>query len=625
MNNINAFILAAGYGERLRPITDHIPKPLLPILGRPIIEIIIQKLLKSGINEIGVNTHHMHSMIAEWIEGSPFSSKIHIFHEHEILGTGGGLKNAYDFLKNGTFIVHNSDIITDIDIEKLIEVHRKEGNIATLAILSFGEFNNLKINKDRALTGLTTDKDPESFTFTGIAIYEPEFLDYISEDNSSVVNAWLVAIKDKKRIGTVDFTGSYWRDIGTPRSYVKTVFELLRLDGETVFFHPSLKAKNPPVFQGMVVVERDVNIGERVFLKDCLILPGVNIDNDTEVNSCILGQGYSIPIDMISIFPSPVINGGYLSGTGGSDRTYTRIKQEGKNVILMKCRDDDPDFERHIEYSRFFLKAGIPVPEVISTDRSKREAIFEDAGDITLYSYLKFQRDKEDIMDIYRKILDILVRIHSIPEELISNSNLFNDRVFDYTYFLWEGEYFLKWCVNKMINLDKEKQTKIMGEIEIIANRSANYHRTLIHRDFQSQNIMITEEGDIKIIDFQGARIGPPAYDTASLLWDPYYRLPSGIREQLIDYYVEKMKGSADWFDEDEFRESLIFMRIQRHMQALGAYGFLSISKGKRHFQKFIPEGISLLYEDLSILEKEFPVLNRIVDNLKITCNQVDM
>ena len=121
---------------------------------------------------------------------------------------------------------------------------------------------------------------------------------------------------------------------------------------------------------------------------------------------------------------------------------------------------------------------------------------------------------------------------------------------------------------------------------------------------------MITSGGTPRLIDYQGARIGPPAYDVASLLWDPYYRLESGTRERLSDHYISKMRDTqADKFNAADFKKSLLLCRLQRHMQALGAYGFLSNVKGKKYFLKYVPEGVRLLQEDIAEVKDEYPEL----------------
>jgi len=137
-----------------------------------------------------------------------------------------------------------------------------------------------------------------------------------------------------------------------------------------------------------------------------------------------------------------------------------------------------------------------------------------------------------------------------------------------------------------------------------------SFPKTVIHRDLQSQNVMVTRGGIPRLIDYQGARIGPPAYDVASLLWDPYARIEEGLRERLLNYYIERMKErSGTDFDERDFRGTLLPCRLQRHMQALGAYGFLSSVKGKKYFLKHAAEGVRLFREDISVAKDEFPAL----------------
>jgi aminoglycoside/choline kinase family phosphotransferase len=127
---------------------------------------------------------------------------------------------------------------------------------------------------------------------------------------------------------------------------------------------------------------------------------------------------------------------------------------------------------------------------------------------------------------------------------------------------------------------------------------------------------MIIKGGIPRVVDYQGARMGPPAYDVVSLLWDPYYRLDDDMRERLLEYYIEEIKNSGIFFNETDFKETLLPCRLQRHMQALGAYGFLSKMKGKKYFLKYVPEGLRLLKEDISLSRDEYPELYNLVMGL---------
>jgi aminoglycoside/choline kinase family phosphotransferase len=155
-------------------------------------------------------------------------------------------------------------------------------------------------------------------------------------------------------------------------------------------------------------------------------------------------------------------------------------------------------------------------------------------------------------------------------------------------------------------------------EFQMLAETVDSFPKSIVHRDFQSQNLMITKGETPRVIDYQGARLGPPAYDVASVLWDPYYRIHEDLRDSLLSYYIGEMRAAAfDDFDEDEFRYSLLLCRLQRHMQALGAYGFLSGVKGKKYFLKHIPQAVRYLAEEAALAAEDFPVLHGLVKELK--------
>jgi NDP-sugar pyrophosphorylase family protein/aminoglycoside/choline kinase family phosphotransferase len=691
--NLSVFILAAGLGERLCPITDYIPKPLLPILGKPVLQYVIEKLAALPVYKIGINFHHKKEGIETWIKQSVFSKHIEFFPENPILGTGGALKNAKDFLKNSTFLVHNSDIISDIDLNQLIEYHISSDNLATLAVHDYPEFDNLIIDENgylidiqhKILKQVQNDIYADSLlscrtcfgisceslrtkrlkAFTGIAVYQPEFLNFLPIGVSSVIDAWFKAISAGHKIGTKDVSGCYWRDIGTPLTYAQTVINELRKSGETVYIHPSVEWCGEVEMDGYVVIEEESNLLSKqktlpkdIFLRNCIVLPRSNIQIENEgkwklqIENCILGPGFQIQLyesemlgfptledlchDRQGFLTSPahnmnVLADGYdvtnaiLIGTGGSDRKYFRLKKNGKTAVLMRCVPDDPDFEGHIKYTEFFRKYSIPVPELLEVDIENNRVIFEDLGDISLYSWLKCPRGNEQIEEIYVKVINALVLIHTITIEHISECPLLQSRLFDYEHLRWETSYFTERFVKEIKNIEIKDPSELNKEFHRLALKVDSFPKTLIHRDFQSQNIMITKGGIPRILDYQGVRIGPPAYDVVSLLWDPYYRLEDDVRERLLNYYIKRLinphqspfsKGGLRGITKNEFREMLIPCRLQRHMQALGAYGFLSGIKGKKYFLKYVPEGLKLLKEDVTLSKKEYPELYSLVMGL---------
>ena len=670
--SINIFILAAGFGERLQPITRHIPKPLLPILGKPVLQRVFEKISTLPVNKIGINSYYKKEVIENWIKQSSFHEKIKLFPEESQLGTGGALKNAESFLKGSTFLVHNADILSDINLNNLLEHHLSSKNLITLAVHDFPKFNNVVIDEKGFLKNVEKIIPPhppllkgggggfKRLAFTGIAVYEPEFLKFLPDGASSVVDAWLQAMSAGYRVGTLDVSGCYWNDIGTPDAYASAVFDALKADGEAVYIHLSTKGCKDVDLQGYIVIENGCVLGKGISLRNCIILPGSSVENLFKSNgnypsslpqgargrveeifsfeNCILGPDYKIDLNKSEILGLSEEDGRQLIGTGASDRKYYRVKKDNKSIVLMQCKNDDPDFKRQIEYTKFFLKRSIPVPALMEVKPDKMQAIFEDAGDISLYGWLKCPREEKEIENVYRQVIDVLILIHTKTTDHVAKCPLLQDRIFDYEYLRWETDYFLKRFVEGIRNIKIKNISALEKEFHRLALKSDSFSKTVIHRDFQSQNIMIMKGRKLRIIDYQGARIGPPAYDVASILWDPYYCLEDNMRERLLEHYIRKVKkipprpplAKGDWgdfmigkgikiygkFNEKDFRDSLPSCRLQRHMQALGAYGFLSLVKGKKYFLKYVSEGLRLLREDILLSKDKYPEIYNLVMRL---------
>jgi NDP-sugar pyrophosphorylase family protein len=666
MRKINVLILAAGLGERLLPITSYIPKPLIPVLGKPVMAYVLDRLSSLPLNYIGINLHYKKDAIEAWVSQNPLKEKIRLFPEKIMLGTGGALKNAEAFLKERTFLVHNSDIITDINLEQLLDFHLKSNNLATLCAHDYPEFNCLVTDTDGYLKSVSRSKSKSAekghmLAFTGIALYEPQFLDYLSKGHSNVVNAWLDAVNDGQTIGIYEAKGNRWSDIGTPGTYASLVFERLRDEGEMLYIHPSIDITTLDI-KGYAVIEKECDIRTSVTLRNCILLPGCHIGNQGSavheipiqkehhaaslMENCIVGPDFQMKFSESEVAVLHGDNEKQLIGSGGSDRIYYRVRKENKTMVLMQCRPDDPDFERHLEYTRFFMNHTVPVPALIRSDPDRMEAYFEDGGDISLYTYLKCHREEKEIVSLYKKVIGALIPLHTEATENVPCCPLLAERIFDYDHFRWETGYFIEHFILNIKKMSVPDSPTLKKEFHTLADKAASLPKTIIHRDFQSRNIMVVDNHKILIIDYQGARMGPPAYDLASLFWDPYYRLDDRIREALLQYYIDLMlrqnrfslplnqstettevrgilninrgrdlikEKVQEEFDEDTFRESLLICRLQRHMQALGAYGFLSSVKGKTYFLRHIPEGLRLLKEDITVMKDKYPALHQLI------------
>ena len=625
--SMKIFLPAAGLGERLRPITYHIPKPLLPILGKPLIEIALQKFSATSSEKIGINLHCKADMMREWAANSEFKDRIKLFPEDPILGTGGALKNAEAFLSDGHFLVHNADILSDVDFERLIETHLSSGNIATLATHSYPKYNNVVVDENGYVIDVETPGTPipnpdtiaKKVAYTGIAVYSPEILKFLPSGVSHTTKAWIAAAKAGHKVQTLDFTGCYWNDIGTPASYASAIIDMLRANGETVYIHPSIKDCSAVDIDGHIVIERESILTKGSSLRNCIMFPGSRTKSGEHYENCILGADFRIDLKESEIIGALTDESKILISTGGSDRKYYRIEKDGKTAVLMEYGKDDPDFERHIEYTKFLSRYSIPIPELLEVKKYEMQAVFEDLGDISLYSWLKCKREPEQIEAMYRKVLDIAVSIHTKATANVSECPMLQSRVFDYEHFRWETSYFMERFVEGIKGIKVKSAAALDDEFHRLAQKADSFPKTIIHRDFQSQNIMI-HKGIPRLIDYQGAKVGLPAYDVASILWDPYYRLEDDMRERLLNYYTEKITESdppIHPFTHSPIHPfTILLCRLQRHMQALGAYGFLSAVKGKKYFLKHVPEGIRLLKEDIALVKNDYPVLYGLVMEL---------
>jgi len=651
-DTINIFLPAAGLGERLRPITNHAPKPLLPVLGKPLIEIILEKLAPVCTGKIGINLHYKPDMLRAWAAASPYAERIVFFPEDPILGTGGALKNAGSFLSNSPFLVHNADILLDIDFSGLIETHLRNRNIATLVTHRLPLLSNVVIDENDLVLDVENpgasrpDKTriAKKVAYTGIALYSPEILQFLPAGVSHATVAWIDAGKAGHRVQAFDVTGAYWNDIGTPATYAAAVLDAVSRNGEMIYRSMSAACGEVSA-DGYVVLEAGCTVKDHSRLRNCIVMPGAIAAGEQE--NRIIGPDYVIELKESEMQPSlharqhkhvqlssPLMQHHFartilatpslqketadalLIGMGGSDRRYYRVRNADTTAVLMECRQDDPDYERHLVYTEFFEAHAIPVPRLLALHEAEKRALFEDLGDTSLYSYLKLPRESDRIELLYQGVLDILVKLHGRATRHVEECLMLRERIFDQAYFRWETNYFLERFVVGLRHAAPTDPTALNQELDRLAQKAFAFPRVIIHRDFQSQNIMITAQDTPRVIDFQGARMAPAAYDIASILWDPYYRIDDAVRERLVEYYVNGMKQDAAGFDEGAFQESIVICRLQRHMQALGAYGFLAKEKGKTYFLKHVPEALRLLKEETGITKNDYPELYRLVKDL---------
>src|SRR5207244_3394632 len=306
---LDVFLPAAGFGERRGPVTSHLPKPLLPILGMPIIERILNRLARVCDGQIAINLHWKAELLRAWAAASPWHERIVFFPEDPILGTGGALKNAESLLSRRAFIVHNSDILLDIDFARLVEEHLASGNVATLACHRLPHLSNVVIDDRGQVLDVenpgASKPDPshvaDKVAYTGIAVYSPEILSFLPSAVSHATVAWVAASKAGRRVRAFDVTGAYWNDVGDPATYARGVLDALRERGETVYLSPASRCGRLEI-DGYVVLESSSEARHGSRLRNCILLPGAVASGSHE--NRIIGPDYVISLSESDMQPS---------------------------------------------------------------------------------------------------------------------------------------------------------------------------------------------------------------------------------------------------------------------------------------------------------------------------------
>ena len=280
----------------------------------------------------------------------------------------------------------------------------------------------------------------------------------------------------------------------------------------------------------------------------------------------------------------------------GSDRKVYRVKVGQKTSILVDHpggRKGSPSENSSFYYiSRHLASQGIHTPAIKDFDQRLGIFLLEDFGDVTLEDWIK--KKNSSLITTYKKILKQLVRIQVDGSRGFDPQKCYDTPVYD-GHFSWkrETEYFFRSFLQGYLGREKIDSAARDEFKEIALRVDQEKSRFFLYRDFQSRNIMVLPEG-FGFIDFQGGRLGPPQYDLASLLIDPYVGLSRTIQEKLIDYYLQELSKKTA-LPASGFTAHYRIIGFQRNLQILGAFSFLSRVKGKTYFETYIPKAVENL------------------------------
>ncbi len=276
-----------------------------------------------------------------------------------------------------------------------------------------------------------------------------------------------------------------------------------------------------------------------------------------------------------------------VAGSAGSGRKYYRMQANGHSLILQQSHSEDRDFERFVRYGKLFSGLGLPTPEIYAVDETERRVVMQDLGSVRLC-------DAGQPLLYYPLVLEKLIAWQEASEKAFELDSELANRVFGESDYLWETSYFAENYLQGHLGM-QEIPADLTELFKNLAKRATEQPRVLMHRDFQSQNVMV-KGTQIAFVDFQGARNGSIYYDVASLLWDPYMMLPAESVKQLFalwhsaNPFLKNTSFETAW-------ENFLIASLQRIMQALGAYCFLSKKKGIKSFEQYIEPGAERLKE----------------------------
>ncbi len=317
---ISGIVLAAGYGERMLPLTAQVPKPLLPILGTPLLELIVKKLMRHGASEVHCNVFHLPGMIEAFASRHPWPVRLH--REDELLGTGGGIGGMRDGVSGADCILlHNGDVMSDIPFEQAVERHRKQEALVTLVLVPSGPRANVAVGAENEVIAIGESAErlgrgAKLLGYTGLAVLSPDSLPFFPRGKKAHLVAILLEMM-RTRPGSVigwnageNDTPYAWGDAGSPAGYLG-IHRAILVDG--VRFDPEAETPPGPIYVGEGA---DVDAAAR-FAGFCAIGRRAAVEAGARIENCVVLDDTVVAKDTAHsneiLFP-----GGILKTAGGS-------------------------------------------------------------------------------------------------------------------------------------------------------------------------------------------------------------------------------------------------------------------------------------------------------------------
>jgi NDP-sugar pyrophosphorylase family protein/aminoglycoside/choline kinase family phosphotransferase len=598
-----AFILAAGYGTRMLPLTRAVPKPLLPIWNVPNLERVLALVRTWGVREVLINLHHRADRLFDHIRNrAPDGLRIALSCEADILGTGGALRKAEWFLAGEEPVwVVNADVVAEVRPTALLRAYRP-GRTVAVAWLHETRGPRTVEMKNGCITSFRSQRPgtPGTYTFCGVQLVHPNLLDrtagFLPAEPvfGSLINAYERAQAAGWKVAGVVVPGSYWADIGTPAQYLachrdlKGGGDFAAID-PSAQVHPRARVHNAVVWSGAVV-------GPRARVEHAVVAADARVNGAVSYLALPVDQALeSVELAILQrVGWNPVHCTALPFGSRGSARTFTRVACGSRTALLVHYDPARQENTWYVTHARFLRRLGLPVPRVLADTPKDGISLFEDLGDQSVescFASLSALRQEQ----LYRSILEVMLRFHEKGGRAARRAKLPLMPAFGPALYRWERAYFAEHMLEKRAGLSGRASAVIQRELAGMGRLLARAPQVLVHRDLQSSNVLL-RAGQPWLIDFQGMRYGPAVYDLASLLCDPYVRIQADVRERLIEHYAVRSAHPA------AIRQLFWPAAVQRLAQALGAYARLGAQPGTRAFARHIPAALEMMREALEHL-----------------------
>jgi len=592
-----AFILAAGFGTRLLPLTRVAPKPLLPLQGRAMLDRALDLVQSWGVTDVVVNVHHgADALVRHLIQERHHQLRIQISFEPEILGTGGALARASWFFNDKQpFWMVNADVVADVDSNPLLKSFVPGKTIASAWLMASRGPRTVECENGNIVN--FQSKRPRTdgtFTFCGIHLVDPAVLDFLPREGfASIIDAYQKAMAKGWRVAGVPIENACWADIGTPDQYIEA-------EKEYAACKPARHRNSAPVSSVRISLEPRMIYGPGIEMKKYAGIMALPARDTLDVHERDLALRWVRSLDRVVVCPL---------APRGSARTFTRLYAGKKSAMLVRHKPDREENNLYTGHTHFLKAIGLPVPEVLAENKKDHLALFEDSGKISVQD-VAADWSAGRLESLYRDVLDAVVVFHEAGYRAAQKKKLKLMPPFDRKLYAWEHDLFTGLFLKERMGISDAAIASISSELKRVSRQLLQLRPVLVHRDLQSSNIILKGKR-WSLIDYQGMRFGPAVYDLASLLCDPYILINPGVRTRLLGYYAERA-------DQQSMCLSMFWPgAVQRLGQALGAYARLGKLPGTAHFTRYIRPALANMQEALAHMDK-VPVLSEVVHDAKV-------